>query len=294
MTSTNTPETYCYVNGEIVLADQATVSVFDHGFTVADGVFETLKFESGQAFAISRHLKRLKHSCAGLGIAIPDEQVLLEAVEKTSQANAHVQFGRMRITVTSGRGPLGSDRMKVDPTLVISVAPQKEWAPTSEVLLVPWIRNERSPLVGLKTTSYAENVYALDAAHNHGFSEALFLNSVGLLSEGTGSNIFIVKNGEVFTPGLNSGLLAGITRDLVLLWGRPNFKVTEKDLTESDLFDADELFLTSSTRDIHPITRLAKLTDGDDVTSEKSLFVGKVTSEIADIFRAKSNEQQNP
>lgn len=285
-------KTVCYVNGQLLDSEQANISVFDHGFTVADGVFETLKFQSGLAFAVDRHLNRLKKSCEGLGIAFPDEQTLRNAIESVSQANKEITQGRMRITVTSGNGPLGSDRINVSPTLVISVANQKPWPDSSEVLLVPWIRNEKSPLVGLKTTSYAENVYALEVAHVHGFSEAIFLNSQGMLSEGTGSNIFIVKNGEVLTPGSNSGLLEGITRELVIEWS--TYPVFIKDLTEADLFDADEVFITSSTRDVHPVTRVAKLTEAKHVVNLRELSVGKITSEISEIFKQKSNERINP
>ncbi len=285
-------KTVCYVNGQLLDSDQANVSVFDHGFTVADGVFETLKFQSGQPFAVDRHIKRLRKSCDGLGIAFPDEGTLRNAIDSVSQANGEIAQGRMRITVTSGNGPLGSDRINISPTLVISVAEQKPWADSSEVLLVPWIKNEKSPLVGLKTTSYAENVYALEAAHEKGFSEAVFLSGQGLLSEGTGSNIFIVKNGEVLTPGTNSGLLEGITRELVLEWS--TFPIFIKDLTEDDLFEADEVFITSSTRDVHPVTRIAKLTEAKRVVNLKELSVGKVTSEIAMTFKKLSSERINP
>jgi branched-chain amino acid aminotransferase len=285
-------KTVCYVNGQLLDSDQANISVFDHGFTVADGVFETLKFQSGQPFAVDRHIKRLRKSCDGLGIAFPDEGTLRNAIDSVSQANGDIAQGRMRITVTSGNGPLGSDRINISPTLVISVAAQKPWADSSEVLLVPWIKNEKSPLVGLKTTSYAENVYALEAAHEKGFSEAVFLSGQGLLSEGTGSNIFIVKNGEVLTPGTNSGLLEGITRELVLEWS--TFPIFIKDLSEDDLFEADEVFITSSTRDVHPVTRIAKLTEAKRVVNLKELSVGKVTSEIAMTFKKLSNERINP
>lgn len=285
-------KTFCYVNGQLLESEKANISVFDHGFTVADGVFETLKFQSGRPFAVDRHIRRLRKSCDGLGIAFPDEEILRNAIAEVSKANAEIAQGRMRITVTSGSGPLGSDRINISPTLVISVAQQKPWAESSEVLLVPWIRNEKSPLVGLKTTSYAENVFALEAAHEQGFSEAVFLNSQGLLSEGTGSNIFIVKNGEVLTPGISSGLLEGITRELVLEWS--TFPVFIKDLTEADLFNADEVFITSSTRDVHPVTRIAKLTETKHVVNLKQLSIGKVTSEIAKTFKQLSDERINP
>lgn len=287
-------EIFCYVNGQLLPSSKASVSVFDHGFTVADGVFETLKFKAGVPFALNRHIRRLASSCAGLGIAAPSTETIQNAVAEVAKANSHVVDGRMRITVTSGSGPLGSDRINVEPTLVISVAPQKPWSPTSEVLLVPWIRNEKSPLVGLKTTSYAENVFALEAAHTHGFSESIFLNSTGLLSEGTGSNIFIVKTGEILTPGTNSGLLQGITRELVLEWAAETFTISEKDLTAQDLWDADEVFITSSTRDVHPVSRLAQLSTNGLISSEKQFQVGPITSEIVQLFNRMSSELINP
>lgn len=115
------------MNGKLTEADAAAVSVFDHGFTVADGVFETLKFTSGNAFAIDRHLVRLINSAKGLGIAYPAPELIKTAIAEVSSANKHISNGRMRITVTSGSGPLGSDRSSAEPTLVISVAEQKTW-----------------------------------------------------------------------------------------------------------------------------------------------------------------------
>lgn len=287
-------QTYSYVNGELVLSEQATVSVFDHGFTVADGVFETLRFESGSVFAVDLHIQRLARSAQGLGIASPDLKTLHRAIDQVAKANSHVANGRMRITVTSGRGPLGSDRLSEKQTLVVSVAEQKAWGKSSELLVVPWIRNELSPLVSFKTTSYAENVYALDAALKHGFSEAIFLNSHGLLTEGTGSNLFIVKSGQILTPRIENGLLPGITRQLVIDWVSPNLELREVDLTQSDLFSADEIFITSSTRNVHPVSRIAQLTADLKVNSEKILNTGIVTSEVVSIFNKNSKEQVNP
>ena len=283
---------YCYVNGELVEVEKANVSVFDRGFTVADGVFETLKFTSGTVFALDRHLRRLEKSCSGLGIAFPEKQLVRTAISQVCDANKHLAQGRMRITVTSGSGPLGSERIIAQPTLVVSVAEQKSWPETTEVLLVPWIRNEKSPLAGVKTTSYAENVYALAAAQSFGFSEAIFLTSTGLLSEGSGSNIFLVKDSKIYTPDLNSGLLAGITRELVLEWCDSKIEVC--DLTEQDLFNAQEIFITSSTRDVHPVTRLAKLTHEEQLVQDKSLTFGSVTRELMRNFKKQSSEQLNP
>jgi branched-chain amino acid aminotransferase len=134
----------------------------------------------------------------------------------------------------------------------------------------------------------------LDAALKHGFSEAIFLNSLGLLTEGTGSNLFIVKSGQILTPRIENGLLPGITRQLVIDWVSPNLELKEVDLTQSDLFSADEIFITSSTRNVHPVSRIAQLTADLKVNSEKTLNTGIVTSEVVSIFNKNSKEQVNP
>ena len=286
--------TFCYVNGLIVDAQESSISVFDHGFTVADGVFETLKFTSGEVFALDRHLRRLEKSCRNLGIAFPGSVLIREAVAKTAVANRHIINGRMRITVSSGLGPLGSDRIDTNPTLVISVAEQKPWSESAELLLVPWTRNVDSPIVGIKTTSYAENVFALDIAHSLGFTEAIFMSSNALLSEGTGSNIFLVKDRQILTPGINSALLPGITRELVLEWLPTAIPTYERDLTQADLFGADEIFITSSTRNVQPVSRIAYLDREKNVINKKTLPIGKVTLEVMKIFNNLSSESTNP
>ena len=160
---------------------------------------------------------------------------------------------------------------------------------------MPWSRNENSPLAGLKTTSYAENVYALDAAKSQGFSEAIYCDTLGRLCEGTGSNIFLVKDEQIFTPSEASGLLRGITRDLVIEWAHEaGFVVVERDVDPSELWDADEVFITSSTRDIHPVAELAKLAKTGDVVNRRTLVPGLVTEKLGNIFLTQRAERLNP
>lgn len=240
-------------DGDLVDRESARVSVLDHGFTVADGVFETLKVTRAGAFALTRHLQRLAGSARALGLPAPDDDVVRYAVAEVIAANAAEvgDFGRLRITYTAGVAPLGSDRGDAAPTLVVVAAPSTPWPDTTSVVTVPWPRNERSPLAGVKSTSYAENVVALNHAHAAGASEALLANTRGDLCEGTGTNVFVVVDGEVLTPSLQSGCLAGITRELVLEW----FGGREETLPLEILQTADEVFLTSSTRDVHPVVR---------------------------------------
>ena len=245
---------------ELLDADQAQVSVFDHGITVGDGVFETLKVLGGEPLALTRHLHRLVRSCEVLGLQTPNLNVLREAVAEVIRSEPEASdLGRLRITCTGGAGPLASDRQDGSQTSIIALRPMQPWPATTSAVVVPWVRNERSAVTGAKTTSYAENVVALQWAHDRGYSEGLFVNTIGQISEGTGTNVFIVKGGDVLTPPLASGCLAGITRELLLEWGL----ATEAELSLEDLQAADEVFLTSSTRDVHPVTKLGdRLWDG--------------------------------
>ena len=279
----------------LVSVADAKVSVLDHGFTVADGVFETLLISDGQVYALDRHLNRLARSAAGLGILAPNAKVISEAITQVLAANPKLDFGRMRVTLTSGAGPLGSDRSSAEPTLVISISEQAVWPASTTTLLVPWTRNEKSPLAGLKTTSYAENVYALDAAKKHGFSEAIFCDTSGRLCEGTGSNIFLVKNDELITPSESSGLLRGITRDLVIEFAQDSgFTVVERDVDPDELWDADEVFITSSTRDVHPVSEIAKLDQAGNVVDRREISPGLITQKLGTIFKSQRAENLNP
>ncbi|MFL6178979.1 MAG: aminotransferase class IV [Actinomycetes bacterium] len=239
-----------WVNGQVVEPDAARISPFDHGFTVGDGVFETCKVMNGRAFALTRHLARLDRSASGLGLPTPDHDVIRSGVAQL--LDAEPAAGRLRITVTGGPGPLGSDRGDEGCTVTLAVSPESQWEPATSVSVVPWVRNERSAVAGLKTTSYAENVVALDRAHQQSSSEAIFANSAGELCEGTGSNIFVVRGGELLSPPLSSGCLAGVTRELVLEWT----DAREAILMLDDLRSVDEAFLTSSTRDVQPIRQV--------------------------------------
>lgn len=231
--------------------ERAQVSVLDHAFTVGDGVFETLKVTPDGPFALSRHLRRLAASAAAMGMAAPDDEVIRRAVDEVLGSGLLPPLGRLRITYTGGPGPLGSDRGDAIPTLVVALAEAASWPETTSVVTVPWTRNERSAVVGVKSTSYAENVVALQYAHERGASEAVFANTRGDLCEGTGTNVFVVVDGAVLTPPLSSGCLAGITRELVLEW----FDAGEVALPLDVLAEADEVFVTSSTRNVHPVTR---------------------------------------
>ena len=273
-----------WVNGGLVDAATPQIRLDDHGFTVADGVFETLKTVRGRPFALDRHVNRLERSAAGLGLAAPPRAQVYAAIAQVADANQQelaFQPGRIRITYTSGPGPLGSDRGPGPATLVVTAQAGRPWPPTTTVGLAPWPRNERSPTAGLKCTSYAENAIALAWAKGRGHSEALLANLRGELCEGTGSNVFLVLDGALVTPPLGSGCLAGITRELVLTW----CDVSERTLPAQALVVAEEIFLTSSTRDIHPV----HLVDDHELTAP-----GPVTRRCQEVFAERSAADLNP
>ncbi|MET8982288.1 aminodeoxychorismate lyase [Streptomyces sp. NPDC004539] len=270
-----------WLDGGLKDVEDARVSVLDHGLTVGDGIFETLKTTDGQPFALTRHLDRLTRSARGLGLPDPDHDEIRAACTAVLAANP-LPLGRLRITYTGGQGPLGSDRGAHGTTLVVAVGETSRRPDTTAVVTVPWTRNERGALTGLKTTSYAENVVALARAHGQGASEALFANTVGALCEGTGSNVFVVLDGEIHTPPLASGCLAGITRELTVEWTGAR----ETDLPLDVLSRADEIFLTSTLRDVQAVHRV------DD--RELPGAPGPVTAKAMRVFAERAGDDLDP
>lgn len=271
-----------WVDDRLVAAGDAHISVADHAFTVGDAVFETMKVKAGTPFALTRHLQRLVASAGGLGLGRPDDERLRAALAAVLAQPGLPATARVRITYGAGAAPMGSGRGDAPPRLVVTVAEATPWPPTTSVVTVPWVRNERSAVAGLKTTSYAENVVALEHAHARGAGEAIFANTRGELCEGTGSNIFVVLHGALCTPPLASGCLPGVTRDLVIAWSR----AVERNLTMEELARADEVFLTSSTRDVQAVAKV----------DERALpdAPGPVTRAAAADFARRSREDSDP
>lgn len=271
-----------WINGTLVPDDEARISVFDHGLVTGDGVFETVKVTDGVPFALSRHLARLGRSATGLGLAAPDLEQIRAGALAVVEASDKLPLARMRITVTGGIAPLGSERGGSPLTAIVAISDAKVPAPWVDVVTVPWPRNEHGALSGLKTTSYGENVRALAYAGEHGGSEAIFPNTAGDLCEGTGSNVFIVSDGRLITPPLSSGCLAGVTRALVIEWTG----ASEQDVPISALAEADEAFLTGTTRDVQPI----RCVDGRELAEAP----GPVTRKAAEVFAMRAAESPDP
>jgi branched-chain amino acid aminotransferase len=271
-----------WLNGALLDDAQARISVFDHGLTVGDGVFETVKVTGGLPFALTRHLKRLAASAAGLGLPEPEPDAIAAGVSAVQKASGSPDRARVRITVTGGESPLGSQRGGGPLTVVIALSALNEWEASCDVVTVPWPRNERGAMAGIKTTSYAENVRALAYAAERGASEAIFANTVGNLCEGTGSNVFLVVDGELVTPPLSAGCLAGVTRGLLLEW----FGGSERDVSAETLAAAPEAFLASTTRDVQPIRSV----DGVVLPA----VPGPVTGKAAQVFATRAAQSPDP
>jgi len=266
-----------WVDGELLDADRARVSPFDHGLLVGDGVFETLGVYRGVPFAWRRHHRRLAWSAEHLGLAVPESGVLRAAADAVLAAN-RVETGRLRITVTGGPSPLGSERGDAPPTVIVAAGASRPRPPSERVVTVPWSRNERGATAGLKTISYADNVRALAYAHERGASEAIFANTRGELCEATGSNVFLVEDGVVCTPPAESGCLLGVTRALLLeRCAAIGVAAAERAVPLDALGRADEAFLTSSTREVAPIARV----DDQDLPR----VPGPVSEQLAAAFR---------
>jgi branched-chain amino acid aminotransferase len=270
------------MNGALYPDDEARISVFDHGLVVGDGVFETIKVSQGVPFALTRHLERLRRSAAGLGLPEPDVDAIRAGALAVIEAAPDTPLARLRVTVTGGISPLGSERGNSPPTEIVAMAEQATPAAAVDVVVVPWPRSEHDALAGLKTTSYAGNVRALAYAAEHGGAEAVFSNTAGNLCEGTGTNVFLVAGGRLITPPLSAGCLAGVTRALVIEWAG----AVEEDVPIAALAAAEEAFLTGTTRDVQPIRSV----NG----SRLAAVPGPVTQKAAEVFAMRSAESPDP
>lgn len=264
-------------NDQLLPLDQVRLSPMDHGFLVGDGVFETLLARHGKAYAVTRHWQRLGRSCAAMKLQTPPLDLIRHAIDEVLRANQTTD-ARIRLTVTSGVGPAGSDRGGQGQTLCITATAAKDWPATEQLEIAPWPKFSAGAMTGVKSTSYAENVLALAHAKQTGGGECLFANEKGELCEGTGSNTFLVRQGRLETPPLSSGCLAGVTRALVLeTAARIGIEAVETTLPISLLTpdQVDEVFVTSTTRDIHPVSRIG---------AHHWTAPGPITSRLRDAF----------
>lgn len=236
-----------WIDGELVAERDAMVPALTPGVQVGYGVFESLAVIGGTAFALTRHLGRLAASATilDLDVGVGDDE-LRAAVAAVLAGSPDAT--RVRITVSAGPGPRGAPT-----TVVVNALAQAPWPPFTRVVVSPWVRNERAPTTGAKATSYVDNRLALADAHRRGADEALLFDTRGHLSEGSASNVFVGIDGVLCTPAASNGCLGGMTRELLL---ELVDVAVRDDLTLDDLRSADELFVTSSTRGVHPVATL--------------------------------------
>jgi branched-chain amino acid aminotransferase len=232
-------ENSSWLDGELTIDPK--VSASNRGLLVGLGVFETMKVTDGHVEFLKRHLDRLRRSWERIGTGLIDVNFVQAGVQEIVNANSQsADSGRLRVTVTECSG---------ESSVLITLSPLQPWPETTSCVVLPWKRNESSPLVDIKCTSYAENILGLTWAKERGFSEGIYLNNAGNVSEGSTSNIFLVRGGEVLTPASTDGLLPGIVREVLL----ENSWAHEATLTLTDLETAEEIFVTSSTRGVHPV-----------------------------------------
>jgi branched-chain amino acid aminotransferase len=254
------------IDGASVPPEQATVSVYDRGFLYGDGVFETIRTYEGELFALDEHLERLAHSAERVGIpfAVSKEALTREIADGLAAARASgpTKENYVRVMLTRGAGPLGLDpALALKPLRVILVEPLKPLPPElycdGVAVVVRQVARAGDAAEGAKVSNYLASLLALRAAKAEGAHEALIAGADGSVREGTTSNVFAVRGGELCTPGVDAGILVGITRLHVLSLARAaGLVVREGRLTVDELLHADEAFLTSSLREILPIVRV--------------------------------------
>jgi branched-chain amino acid aminotransferase len=240
-----------WVDGRIVAGEPA-IRPDDRGLW-GDGVFEALKVVDGVPFALQRHLDRLVASARPIGLTF-DVETVRAAIDGVLASVARFPSPCwLRVTVTAGPAKMAAGDRPTAPTIIAAVAPMVPWRPVTDVVVLPWRRNEHGALTGLKTISYLENGVGLRYARERQAEEGIFANTAGNLCEGTGTNVFVVHDGRLVTPPLSAGCLAGVTRALLLEW-LPD--IVEADLPIDVLAECDEAFVTSTSRDIHPIATI--------------------------------------
>lgn len=275
----------CNVNGKILPEAEATVPVLDRGFLFGDSVYEVTKIVDDVPFAWPEHLDRLHRSAEGLQLEFDlSDGELTRRMMETHRA-AEVGDSYCRVIVTRGPGSAPNIDTKYalgQPTTVIMVRPIPEgMSAPAHVAIVPRLRTDKRSLdPAIKSGNYLNNVMGLKEARDAGATDCLFLNHDGVITEASTSNIWVMKDGVIRTPALAAGLLAGITRSLLMaMCEQEGIPCEEGQLTEEDVLHADSLFLTSSMRDIAPVVRL----NGKDVAGGQ---VPGTVQELSDRFKA--------
>jgi branched-chain amino acid aminotransferase len=281
------------VNGRLFDQEHAVISVFDHGFLYGEGIYETLRTYRGEPFLFDRHMRRLRASASMLALEVPISNAEIAARFRDTMAAAALgPDGReayLRILITRGVGELTYDPAACPSPSIVVIAkphvdlPDEAYARGVQVALVDIVRNHPgsvNPII--KSNNLLNNALAMQEAVRRGAFEGVMRNYRGELAECTTANLFVVKQGVALTPPIDAGLLAGITREFVFEVGAAaGIPVREAVLKDADLIDADEAFLTSTTREILPIVRV----DDRAIASGQP---GPITGALLTAFRSRA------
>jgi branched-chain amino acid aminotransferase len=281
-----------FVNGEFYPESQAKISVYDHGFLYGDGVFEGIRAYGGRVFRLVDHIDRLFESAKTVGIAIPlSKRDVSEACAETLRRN-NLSEGYLRLVVSRGSGKMGLDPRNCEKATLVII-------PATYVIALAGLKPIKAVVVSMrrnppfcvpasaKTLNYLNNILARIEAINAGADEAILLDLRGFVCEGSGDNVFIVKNGKLLTPPLEASILGGVTRTVVIeVAKRLGIEVLEKDLTTHDLYNADEAFLTGTGAEVHPIAEI----DGRKIGMGEA---GPITVRLEEGFKKETQRPEN-
>jgi branched-chain amino acid aminotransferase len=260
-----------WLDNKLVDEADAKISVFDHGLLYGDGVFEGIRVYSSRVFEMDAHIKRLYESAKAIRLEIPMKRdELISAVEKTVEANGVIE-GYIRLVITRGTGTLGLNPFTCETCRIFIIAdniqlyPEEFYEKGMKVISATTVRNH--PLAippQVKSLNYLNNILAKIEALDVNVPEAIMYNHEGYVAEATGDNVFIVKDGVIYTPPVEAGALSGITRGLVIrLAGEAKLKVVEKNLTRFDLYVCDEFFLTGTAAEVIGVVEIDGRIIGD-------------------------------
>ncbi len=276
-----------YIDGEYYPKSEAKISVFDHGFLYGDGVFEGIRAYNGIVFKLKEHIDRLYSSARAIMLEIPlSKEEMIEAVLETLRKN-DLRDAYIRLVITRGIGDLGLDPRKCPkPSVIIIAVPllrlyDEEKRRQGISMIVSWTRRDPVDATSheIKSLNYLNSILAKIEANNAGADEALILDANGYICEATGENIFIVKNGKLYTPPRTSGALPGITAGVIKRIAKNlGYEVIERNLTVTELYEADEAFLTGTGAEIMPIREVNKRKIGEGK-------MGPITEKILEEFK---------
>lgn len=279
-------QTTIWIDGQYFTRETAKVSVFDHGLLYGDGVFEGIRVYDGKIFRLREHLERLYDSAKAIALTIPMPIEEMVTVTREAVERSHIRDGYLRHVVTRGEGDLGLDPRKCPRASVIIIVDTIKLFPAEKreaglivVTASTPIPNREALSPRVKSLNYLAHVMAKLEGINAGADEALMLSPEGEVAEGSGQNIFIVKNGVIRTPPPVAGVLKGVTRDAVLTLAREaGVDAREEAFNRYDVYTADEAFFTGTASEVLPIRSL----DGREIGTQRP---GPITRKLQDAFQ---------